>query len=358
MSNGGAERVVSILANYLDSVGHEIRIITFHGKDDYILNESVKRVRLHKQPLLKSVVLNGFFSLFWFYRKKENRPDIISSHINILSYMTIPVAKLRGIKIIVSEHINHKVNPTFAKRVLRKHIYPMADALTILTGYDLCYYSKYTKNVFVMPNPCSFEIQDNEESTIHRKKHIVAIGDLNRIHHKGFDNLLHIVKEIIAIHPAWKFKILGGGEYGMKILKGMAKDMAIEKGVEFIGFTTDVKNILHESSIFILPSRFEGLPMSLLEAMSQGTPCIAYDCVSGPSDIIINEVNGLLIPDQNMEEMVSGLDRLISDPSLRAKFQKNAPASLSKFDIVNVGKKWEQLLSGIVYNKEKQLEKV
>ncbi|MCG2461905.1 glycosyltransferase, partial [Flavobacteriaceae bacterium F89] len=107
MSGGGAERVVSLVANYLNQQGYEVRIITFQGTDKYELNKEVKRIKLHKHPFFQSVVINGFFSLIYFYRKKSNRPDIISSHINLLGYLTIPIAKIYSLRIIVSEHINH-----------------------------------------------------------------------------------------------------------------------------------------------------------------------------------------------------------------------------------------------------------
>ena len=107
MSDGGAQRVVSLLANYLDEAGYSVRIITFTDGDHYPLNESIERVRLHNQPLVKSVVFSGFFSLLKFYRKKSNRPDLMSSHIDLLGYLTIPIAKIFRIKIIVSEHNNH-----------------------------------------------------------------------------------------------------------------------------------------------------------------------------------------------------------------------------------------------------------
>ncbi|MFS4448791.1 glycosyltransferase [Maribacter sp. 2307UL18-2] len=344
MTDGGAQRVISLIANYLDDKGHQIRIISFTGGDQYPLNEAVERVRLHEQPLIKSVVFSGFFSLLSFYKKKENRPDIMNSHIDLLGYMTIPVAKIYGIKIIVSEHNNHLSRYTYQEKFLWTFLYPMANAVTILTSFDLNYFSKKNKKVVVMPNPCSFEIAENLSSK--RKKEIVAIGQLNRYHHKGFDNLIKIAKLVGDQKPDWLFKIIGAGDHGREILERMVEEADVTN-IEFSGYRTDIKDILNKAEIFMLPSRFEGLPMTLLEACSQGAACIAYDCISGPSDILVNEESGLLIENQNIEAMVSGLLRLIDDNIFRAELQKNAPLALEKFSMSNVGDKWEYLLKEV-----------
>ncbi len=347
MSDGGAQRVVSILANYLDEKDYQIRIITFRDGDHYKVNEGIERIRLHKKPLINSVVFSGFFSLLSFYWKKSNRPDVLNSHIDLLGYLSIPIAKIFGLKIIVSEHNNYLSSYTYAERFLWTFFYPLVNAVTILTSFDLEYFSRKNKNVHIMPNPCSFELATNTDHNKPEIKEVLAIGQLNRYHHKGFDNLLDIAKEVLNIHPDWTFKVVGAGDKGAEFLKAKAKGMRIENSVIFTGYQSNIKELLSQTDIFILPSRFEGLPMTLLEAMSQGTPCIAYNCVSGPSDIISNGENGLLIENQNKEAMVNGLLTLIEDAGLRRKFRKNAPPSLEKFSIDKVGQKWEKLLNAV-----------
>src|SRR5690606_39054963 len=122
----------------------------------------------------------------------------------------------------------------------------------------------------------------------------------------------------------------GGGENGMKYLKALVKKYDIENQVTFTGFRKDVKTLMQESEIFILPSRFEGLPMVLLEAMSQGMACIAYDCKTGSSDIIEHNINGLLIEDQKIIAMQLGLEKLIQDKQFRKKLGSNAQKSIDR----------------------------
>lgn len=344
MNAGGAERVVSILANYLNEKNYEVRIITFQGSDVYQIDKEIKRIRLHKHPFFRSVVFNGFFSLLSFYRKKSNRPDVMNSHIHLLGYMTIPISIIYNIKIIVSEHSNHLVNKGFAKFFLWNVLYPFADAVTYLTNFDKGYFSRKNKNAVLMPNPCPFK--PIEECLLHqeRRNEIVAVGGLNRYSIKGFDNLIRIAALVLNKNPGWKLKIVGEGEDGMVYLKNEAKKLNILEKVIFTGFRNDVDQILSKSEIFILCSRYEGMPMALLEAMSQGAACIAFDCVSGPSDIIVNNYNGLLIENQNIDAMAEGLNDLMQDESLRIQFRNNARTALDKFSLESIGLKWESLI--------------
>ena len=347
MSGGGAERVVALLANYIDSVGYAVRIITFHGEDKYELNEGVKRLRLHRHYLFRSVVFNGSINLFFHYLKKSNRPDIMNSHIDILGYLSIPIAKLFGLKIIVSEHNNHLANNSRAQKFLSDYLYPMTDLVTILTHFDLDYFSRKNKRVEVMSNPCTFEVYSEQDNPAERKKEILLIGGLNRFLQKGFDNFMPVAADVLRRNPEWSIKIVGSGDYGLKMLKQFAEEAGAGDRLEFLGHRSDVKELLRKASIFVLPSRYEGLPMVLLEAMSQGTACVAYDCISGPSDIITDGVDGILVPDQDPDALREKINYLIDNQDIRVKFHRNAPKALGKFSMETVGAKWDSLIQEI-----------
>ena len=346
LGNGGAERVVSLLANELDDRGHDVTVFCFRPTNEYTVNPTVKRIRFHRKRIFDSVVFNGFFSMLRHYWKRKNRPDVMSTHINTLGFMTIPIAKIYGIKIIASEHINHSVNPTRAKRFLHKYLFPKVDILTVLTKYDLPYYQKLGANVKVVYNPTTFKANELELSQ-HEYKTIVAMGDLDRYHHKGFDNLIKIAAQLSKVHPDWKFKIIGGGDQGKKYLETLVESHGLSEFVIFLGFRSDVKSVLREADIFILPSRFEGLPMSLLEAMSQNLACISFDCISGPSEIIIHNENGLLIKDQDIDAMVQNLDHLISDKEFRMNLRKGTIGALEKFELDHIGDQWNEMLENL-----------
>ncbi|WP_340077597.1 glycosyltransferase family 4 protein [Leptobacterium sp. I13] len=347
LGGGGAERVMALLANHFALKGNDVTIVTFNDGEAYELNENVKRAKLHGGKI-KNHTIRSFINLIRHYYKKRNRPKVAISFITHASMMAIVTCRFYGIKVIASEHNNHlqaKV-PVFLTRFARDYIYPLAHYITVLTSYDIDFYQKKGAKVVVMPNPCTFKPLKDSPKT--REKVILAVGNLDRYHHKGFDNLIILIAPILKEHPEWHLNIVGGGKNGLAYLKELADSNRVQNQVHFAGFQKNVSALMQKSEIFILPSRFEGLPMVLLEAMSQGMACIAYDCVTGPSDIINNNINGLLIEDQNQEAMQKGLRDLINDPSLRETLSTRAIRSLERFSMETIGNKWEMLFKNIL----------
>ena len=105
---------------------------------------------------------------------------------------------------------------------------------------------------------------------------------------------------------------------------------------------------MKEHAIFVLSSQFEGLPMALMEAMSQGCACISYDCVCGPKEIICHNVDGLLIEDQNKEKLKEGIEYLISHPEERSRLAQNAIQNIQRYSVDKIVDQWEMLLKQCV----------
>lgn len=344
LTGGGAERVLVLLANHFSEKGHKVSIITFNQGEAFQVHDSIKRICLHHGKF-RNHKLRSINNLLGHYKVKNNRPDVIISFITNTNFISTIVAKYFGIKIICSEHINYLQKGNYLTKFTRNVLYRFIDHLTVLTSFDLPFYSQKKINVSVMPNPCTFiPIRSNNKI---RQKVILAVGNLDRFHHKGFDNLVNLITPVLKNHKDWVLKIIGEGNTGKELLKSLAIKNNIESQIIFTGFRSDVNLIMQESSIFIMSSRYEGLPMVLIEAMSQGMACISYDCNTGPADIIKNLENGLLIENQNEEAMQIGLEKLIQDPDLRNDLSAHAVKSLSRFSIENVGKQWEQLLHKI-----------
>lgn len=325
---GGAERVLILLANHFDKKGHDVTIITFNEPEVFSANPSVKRIRLHDGKI-KNHTIRSIINLYKFYSEKKNRPDILMPFMTQTNFIGALIGKLRGIKVVSAEHNNHLRETDFIGKLARKYMYRKSDALTVLTKFDEQHYKSKGVNVYVMPNPCTFDIYNEIERN--RKKIILAVGDLNRYHHKGFDNLIMLISPVLKKNKDWKLKLVGGGDEGTKFLKELAKEHQIEDQVIFEGYSTKVSEIMTESEIYVLSSRTEGLPMVILEAFARGTACIAFDCVTGPSDIINPDKNGILIEDQNFNAMADGLDKLINNLELRIKLTSEAVNSLDRY---------------------------
>lgn len=348
LTGGGAERVLAILANYFVQNGHSISIITFNSGegDAYELDSRISRIKLHGGRI-KNHKIRSTNNLYRHYKTKRNRPDVVISFMTQNSLIALLVAKLYGIKIICSEHTNSLKfqTPVFITYITRVFFYKFADQVTVLTAHDINFYRKKGIKVRVLPNPCTFKPIGTPNHN--RKKEILAVGNVNRYKLKGFDSLIQLATPILKQNKDWVLKIVGGGEKGMDVLKELIVANQMEDQIILTGFRNDVNKLMHESDIFVLTSLYEGLPMALLEAMSQGMACIAYDCKTGPADIIEHNKNGVLIKDQDKVAMQKTLEKIIHDHEYRDTLRHQAVKSLEKYSKENINRKWEELFKDL-----------
>src|SRR5690606_10751428 len=152
---GGAERVLVLLANYFEEQGHDVSIITFNDNEVWKPNETIKRVKLHEERI-KNQMIRSTMVLLKHYYKKSNRPDVLISFMTRTNLIGILAARLYRIKIISCEHINHEMESDIIEKFTRNYMYRFTNALTCLTSYDEPFYKKRKVNVYVMPNPCTY----------------------------------------------------------------------------------------------------------------------------------------------------------------------------------------------------------
>ncbi|MCH5598725.1 glycosyltransferase [Niabella ginsengisoli] len=167
---------------------------------------------------------------------------------------------------------------------------------------------------------------------------------MDRWQGKGFDTLIKIWGKIASLYPDWTLDILGGGkDANFNYLQGLAYENNVSNRVQFLGRKENVAEILKNSSVFVLSSRYEGLPMALIEAMSQGCACISFDCPSGPKEIITNNKSGLLVRDQDINGMKEALISVIENENLRESLSLAAKKEVQKFDPDTIVNEWEKL---------------
>lgn len=344
LDGGGAERVMATLVNGF-SEQHNVTLITFNKGEDFFIHSRVNRKKLHNGKF-KNHTLRSLFNLYNYYRAKKSRPNIIITFMPINALVAIPIAKLFNIKVIVSEHTNHLANPSNKKKYIRKFLYPFASAVTVLTYFDFDFFSKINKKVVVMPNP--LVLPNTITPYLERNRNIFAAGSLNRYQDKGFDHLLRILAPLLKQHKEWTFTIAGNGEQGIKALSDLSKELEIANQVMFPGFCANINEMMQSSQIFVLSSKYEGLPMVLMEALSNGMACIAYDCISGPRELIEHKVNGLLVENQNAEFMQQSLRLLLENEDLRFRLAQNAPQSMRKYELTEILSKWNSLFKELI----------
>jgi glycosyltransferase involved in cell wall biosynthesis len=214
------------------------------------------------------------------------------------------------------------------------------DRFVVLTNEDKALWGERS-NIEVIYNSGP-ALQPPSEQTSH---HAIAVGRL--CHQKGFDMLIRTWQIVHRAHPEWTLDIFGSGEDHDKLAAQIA-EARLQDVVILNPPTGDIMERYRESSLFVLSSRYEGFGMVLLEAMACGVPAVAMACKCGPRDIIDHEVNGLLVPDGDVEGLAAEVVRLIENPELRQKLACNARESIeTRFSEEVIMQQWDKLFKEI-----------
>lgn len=345
-TNAGTERAVANLANALSELtSNNVFIISVYSSENeepfYSLHNKVNVIHL-KYPLVNNTikrmsVYRGLFKdLAYICRDKKITVLIGTSH----AYNAVISAFKRPIK-IGCEHINYDACPK-AFRIIRKIAYRNLDNVVLLTNDDRKHYGFLgEKKTIVIPNIRSFK---PEVTAALRNKEIITVGRLN--HQKGYDILLSFADKLYKKIPDWQITIYGDGE-----MKDYLAREIKEKGLnDFIIINKPVKNIqekMLESSIYLMTSRNEGLPMVLLEAQACGLPIISFNCPEGPKDIIEDGVDGYLIPAGDTESMLSRIVQVAESVEVRRKLGQAARIHSEEYSKETITWKWVHLIDEI-----------
>lgn len=266
--------------------------------------------------------------------------------------------------VIVANGIFYSIPLTFTKRNIRKIIwshsslknakilgldwigkyltYLFMNELVIVTKTD---FKNHKRNLFSrfitihqIYNLINFEHINTYNS---ENKNILCIGTLSYV--KGYDRILEIAPKILEEYSEWKWIICGDGEY-LSHCREKSKELNIENRLLFIGNTDDTENYYKQSSLFVLPSRSEGFGLVTLEAKYHGLPIVAFECNGVTNEIITNEINGLVVKDNDVDELYKQILNLINNKDLRASLSLNSKEGNEEFNKSIIVKKWITLL--------------
>ena len=362
LSGGGAERVLCMLANELTKRKYEVFIATnTEAPIAYQFNKSIElkniypkeRNKFDEIPLFSK--LYKMFTLFKRIRKTaiQIQPDVVIPFMTEMNLYVIISLIGTHLKVIASEHtiidLGRNEN-SLLKVITRRFVYRFVDKVTVLTEYDKKSISKFLKNVIVIPNPLSYKPLSTEEfiETDKYRKNLLACGNISRYQIKGFDNLILAFAKIVRSCPNCILDIAGGGnQESFDYLKELAIKNGVENQVHFLGFCKNINNVMKEHKIFVLSSRYEGFGMALTEAMAMGCACISFNCIAGPGEIIQDGIDGILVEDQNIDELADKILLLINNDVKRKELAKNAISSVKRFDIKDIADKWCSLINSI-----------
>lgn len=283
---------------------------------------------------------------------KQERPDIVLTMGVPLSLYTVPACLLTHTKHIISER-NDPANfaGKWITKITSRSLMRLAQGFVFQThDAQLFYKGKISSNSVIIHNPL-FNIDDDTASLFegNRKKEIVTAGRL--ISQKNHNLLIESFKEVATEFPEYKLIIYGEGNL-LEILKRKVNELNLTDKILFPGAQKDILNKIKESALFVLPSNFEGMPNALMEAMSLGLPCISTDCpCGGPSEIIKNKENGILVPVNNKKELAQAIRYMLCDPGRAELMGKKASQIRDSHNINVICKQWLEYFRYIVYDK-------
>lgn len=342
---GGAERVGVNLANGFANHGHEVYIITDIFQDAaYPVDE---KVRVLPMTISKCGKMKKYMQTLRNIRSyaKTNRPDVVIGMMHLASFL--PLIALLGMHIPVVLTIHHALTSVGYKISLRTKIIdrisPMFYAhTTILTQIDKEILKRYTRKLSVMPNPLTFAIQPT--SGEYKEKIVLAAGRVDDWHYKGFDILMQAWNQLASKYPEWKLVLAGkGSEETIQFLKSFLTDATARENAVFLGYCKDMLGLYSKASIYALSSRSEGLPMVLIEAMSQGCAPVAAANMGRTAEIITSEKEGLICEAENVDDLAEKLEKLITDDKLRYDIQCHAVERAKFYSTDNIIDKWENV---------------
>jgi glycosyltransferase involved in cell wall biosynthesis len=250
-----------------------------------------------------------------------------------------------GLRLIAQEHMHYFQRIDRVRRRVDRHKGRL-DALVTLTARDRDDYIQRScwpaDKVHVIPNASRASILTNWPE---RKNVIVAAGRLT--HQKGYDRLIDAFVPVARAHPDWELHIYGKGP-DRRPLQKMINERGISHQARLMGWTDRLDLVLSEAAIFALSSRYEGLPLVGIEAMSKGLPMVAFDCPRGPRELVRDEQNGYLVANGDLPAFSTALERLVLDAELRGAMGKAALEDALQYQIPTVGEQWDRLLGELL----------
>jgi glycosyltransferase involved in cell wall biosynthesis len=225
----------------------------------------------------------------------------------------------------------------------RKH-YRSADLVTANTRgalLDMCDYVEPEKLAFV-PNPLVFENDNgNDGGGISSAPLLLTVGRL--VWDKAHDVLLDAFALLGDDMGEWRLAVVGDGRM-REALQSQATSLGIAKRVDWHGIVREPHTLYGSASIFAMPSRVEGMPNALLEAMSCGLPVVVSDGAPGPLELVENEVTGLVVPVNDAGALAAALRRLADDPQLCSRLGNAARERVAEYDLPRALAQWESVI--------------
>ena len=253
---------------------------------------------------------------------------------------------------VAQDHMNLATyNPRLRRSMARW--YPRLDAVVTLTAGDAAQYAPMLRGrTRVLDIPNGVPDLGGHRAKLDAKV-VISAGRLAR--QKGYDRLLPVWARVAAQRPDWRLEIYGAGPPEIEEpLKKQVVELGIQDSAHLMGRTSELFERMAESSLYVMTSRREGLPMVLLEAMGVGLPVIAYDCPTGPRDVITDGVDGYVVPNGDEQALEARMLELMDDPDARVRLATAARRTAADYDVARLAERWENLFTELAAGKSRR----
>jgi GalNAc-alpha-(1->4)-GalNAc-alpha-(1->3)-diNAcBac-PP-undecaprenol alpha-1,4-N-acetyl-D-galactosaminyltransferase len=350
---GGAERQITLMADYWAVKGWHVTLITFiEGDNHYSVHPEVRQISAYVPASSTRLLarMNEAIRRQFALRRAicDSQPNVVISFLNKTNVRVLMATIGLKVPCIVCERsVPHLDELSFFWGLLRRFLYPHAASVVAQTKGALEYFPpRIHERGRVIPNPVVCPGSGSPQNKLSRSpgKVVVSLGRL--ADEKGFDLLINAFAIIVDRHPDWSLYIWGEGG-NRSSLEGLAKELGIDSRVHLSGSTKEPTGRLREADLFVLSSHYEGFPNALCEAMACGLPVISFNCPYGPMEIIRDGVDGLLVPNEDVRALAAAMDRLMADETERNHFAAAAPNILERFSVYKVMNMWENVISHV-----------
>jgi len=357
LTGGGIARNVYVMSDYWAAQGHCIELLTGDDgskPDFYELDHRI--IRCHLALLSRSFnfidALRNNLRRIFLLRSEiiKWQPDVVISYQFTWNILSIIAVIGRRVPVIAFDGSGSWKNTGFIWFLLRRFIYCGAKFVVVQTERMRSLFPKIIQRKSkVIPNP----VLPAPHKTLAQKDKggsytIINAGRLHRV--KGLDRLISAFSRVAAKHPNWNLEFWGEGP-DKESLEALVESLGLKSRVRINHPVKEIYEKFILADLFVMTSYVEGQPNALCEAMACGLPVISFDCPYGPRETIRNGIDGILVPDGDIEALAKAMDYLMGDDAARLRLAARAPEVLKRFGAERIMKEWDQLLDEAVKNK-------
>ena len=342
MRGGGAERVVSIITAQLAELGYYVELLIYYDREIiYDIHPNVKVTIVEKENKTKNKLKNTI----WIRRYFKYNADIIISFLAPFNIMAVTSHIGLKSKIIVSDRNDPRYVPeNWFLRKFRNFTYRFADVVIVQTKDNCNYFSKeIQKKCAIIYNAVDIKEKRGSALLKPKKNMIVSVGRL--VPQKNQQLIIEALSSIKNELRDYSITFYGEGKE-RESLVALAQRNGISDRVFFPGNSDSVLDDITEAKLFVLSSKYEGMPNALIEAMCLGLPVISTK-VSGANDLIRNGENGILLENNKPQTMANAIKKVLYDPILQESLAKNATQLNDILDVKIIIRQWIELIKKI-----------